>query len=131
MYFILYASITVDTTRNLTETLPYFDLLDRYTKASVYVIHSSFSLAELLTFTSFQLASSTIKFSLDTAEECVLVMDGLFGDTETSKALAAFIHLWYDLLKGRCEEMGYSKGILGQMYIAGHIAKSMTVGVCY
>jgi hypothetical protein len=56
-----------------------------------------------------------------------MLFDGLFGDTETSKALAAFIHIWYDLLKERYEEMGWNKNAFGRFLLMGHVAKSMTV----
>ncbi len=65
--------------------------------------------------------------SAQLTEETVSVVDGLLGDTETSKALAAFAHLWHDIIKGRSEEMGYSNMPFGNLFMLGHIAKSLMV----
>ncbi|KNE56360.1 hypothetical protein AMAG_17907 [Allomyces macrogynus ATCC 38327] len=71
----------------------FLSLLDEYTALGIYFVHHSFSLAELLTLTTFHLTSSTIKFSLNAAEETVRILDGLFGSTETSRACAAIVDI--------------------------------------
>ncbi|KAI9221345.1 hypothetical protein BC828DRAFT_405010 [Blastocladiella britannica] len=68
-------------------------ILDEYTALGIYFVHHTFSLAELFTLTTFHLTSSTIKFSLTASEETVRVIDGLFGSTETSRALAAIVEI--------------------------------------
>jgi hypothetical protein len=55
------------------------------------MVHNGFCLAELLTLSTFHLTKTTITFSLESAEETVLVIDGIFGENDTSKALAAGI----------------------------------------
>ncbi|KNE54710.1 hypothetical protein AMAG_00669 [Allomyces macrogynus ATCC 38327] len=71
----------------------FLSLLNEYTALGIYFVHHSFSLAELLTLTTFHLTSSTIKFSLNAAEETVRILDGLFGSTETSRACAAIVDI--------------------------------------
>ena len=58
LHFITFGQKTV-------ETDTYFlKVLDQYTDQGVYVAHTIFSLAELLSLTTFHLSSSTIRFSL-------------------------------------------------------------------
>ncbi|KAI8920928.1 hypothetical protein DFJ77DRAFT_425933 [Powellomyces hirtus] len=108
------------------KSISFFNVLDRYTSAGVYVIHNVFSLAELLTHTTFHLASSTIRFSLNAAEECVQVLDGLFGETETSKALAAFICLVKKELSGHEDDLALSDKV-GRISALGQVTKALTV----
>ncbi|KAI8816773.1 uncharacterized protein EV422DRAFT_571526 [Fimicolochytrium jonesii] len=112
------------------DSLSFFKVLDKYTSAGVYVIHNVFSLAELLTHTTFHLASSTIQFSLEAAEECVQVLDGLFGETETSKALAAFICLVKKELRGHEDDLFISQGRCGRLSALGQITKALTAYCC-
>ncbi|TPX62321.1 hypothetical protein PhCBS80983_g00557 [Powellomyces hirtus] len=111
------------------KSISFFNVLDRYTSAGVYVIHNVFSLAELLTHTTFHLASSTIRFSLNAAEECVQVLDGLFGETETSKALAAFICLVKKELSGHEDDLALSNKV-GRISALGQVTKALTAYCC-
>jgi hypothetical protein len=77
--------ITVDST--------FFQFLDKYTNLGVYYVHSAFSLAEIFALTGFHLTQYTITGGLKAADESVRIIDGLFGSTETSRALAAFVSL--------------------------------------
>ncbi|KAH9275482.1 hypothetical protein BASA83_002256 [Batrachochytrium salamandrivorans] len=82
---------------------PFFSVLDKYTNSSIYAIHNAFSLAELLTLSSFHLASSSINFSLKAAEECgqddELGLTTRFGKVyalgQLSKAMLAYCCLQY------------------------------------
>ena len=105
----------------------HIDHLNYWTVNSVRLLQSTFSLTELLTMTTFNVASETVKFSLESAESMVNLFDGLFGDTETSKCIAAFMNLWCDLLKSRLMDMGYGNTPFGQMMMMGHMAKSIMV----
>ncbi|KAJ3284673.1 hypothetical protein HK104_009828 [Borealophlyctis nickersoniae] len=107
----------------------FLDVLDRYTNASIHMIHSMFSLAELLTHATFHLTSSTIKFSLKSAEDIVHVFDGLFGETETSKALAAFIVLVRHELSDHSNE-GSSLMSFNRLTALGQVSKAMTAYCC-
>ncbi|KAI9017389.1 hypothetical protein BC832DRAFT_527154 [Gaertneriomyces semiglobifer] len=115
--------------RGKSDSVSFFRVLDKYTLAGVYVVHNVFSLAELLTHTTFHLASSTIRFSLNAAEECVQVLDGLFGETETSKALAAFVCLVKKELEGTEDDVAISS-TYGRVSALGQITKALTAYCC-
>ncbi|KAJ3355991.1 hypothetical protein HDU91_005609 [Kappamyces sp. JEL0680] len=104
-------------------------MASRYTNNGIYAIHATFSLAELLTMTTFHLYSSTIRFTLDMAEEAVHIFDGLFGETETSKALAAIIGIFMQELQGQDDALGLTKRF-GKLYALGQMTKSVTAYVC-
>ena len=110
-------------------TLTFSKTLDAYTAVGVSVVNSTFSLAELLTLTTFHLTSSTLKLTIESAEEIVKILDGILGDTDTSKAVAASITLFFHELQGQDDLLGLSKQF-GRFYAFGHIAKSMTAYCC-
>eukprot|EP00842_Homolaphlyctis_polyrhiza_P005225 jgi/Hompol1/5703/HPOL_001104-RA len=107
----------------------FFDVLNSYTDAGIYVIHNAFSLTELLTLSSFHMASSTIKVSLRAAEECVQTLDALFGETDTSKTLAAFICIFLEQWRGQDDALGLDTRI-GKLIALGQITKAMTAFCC-
>lgn len=47
------------------DAITFYSVLDAYTNFGISIIHNSFSLAELLTLTTFHLTSTSIKFSLE------------------------------------------------------------------
>eukprot|EP00833_Pecoramyces_ruminatium_P005008 jgi/Orpsp1_1/1179040/evm.model.c7180000067688.1 len=69
------------------------DALQKYFSFGAYLIHQSFSLTELLTLSTFNFTSQTVKFTLKAAEETVSIIDTLFGSTETSKIIASFVEI--------------------------------------
>jgi hypothetical protein len=87
----------------------FLKVLDQYTSTSIYTVNACFSLAELLTLTGFHLFSTTINFSLEMAEECVTLFDGLFGETDTSKALAGVIQIFYHEIQGQDDALGLTE----------------------
>jgi hypothetical protein len=112
-----------------SDSSSFFNVLEAYTKLGVNVVHNSFCLAELITLSTFHLTANTIKFSLETAEEMVLIFDGLFGETDTSKAVAAVITLIFEELKGQDDALGFSKRF-GKVYALGQLTKSMIAYCC-
>ncbi|KAF9961335.1 hypothetical protein BGZ65_010841, partial [Modicella reniformis] len=102
-------------------------LLDKYTSLGVYVIHHSFTLAELFTISGLQLVSDTLTAGIRTAEESVRVVDGLFGSTETSKALAAVVGL---VKKEVYEDQDFAITQAGKMAVLASITKAITVFAC-
>ncbi|KAI7816028.1 hypothetical protein BC939DRAFT_470685 [Gamsiella multidivaricata] len=102
-------------------------LLDKYTSLGVYVIHHSFTLAELFTISGLQLVSNTLTAGIRTAEESVRVVDGLFGSTETSKALAAVVGL---VKKEVYEDQEFAITQAGKMAVLASITKAITVFAC-
>ncbi|KAF9395123.1 hypothetical protein CPC16_009263 [Podila verticillata] len=102
-------------------------LLDKYTSLGVYVIHHSFTLAELFAISGLQLVSSTLTAGIRTAEESVRVVDGLFGSTETSRALAAVVGL---VKKEVYEDQDFAITNAGKMAVLASITKAITVFAC-
>lgn len=68
-------------------------ILDKYTAVGIYLIHHTFTLAELFAMSGFQLVGSTLTAGIAAADESVRTVDGLFGSNETSRALSSFITL--------------------------------------
>ncbi|KAF9143768.1 hypothetical protein BGX30_014823 [Mortierella sp. GBA39] len=102
-------------------------LLDKYTSLGVYVIHHSFTLTELFAISGLQLVSNTLTAGIRTAEESVRVVDGLFGSTETSKALAAVVGL---VKKEVYEDQDFAITQAGKMAVLASITKAITVFAC-
>jgi hypothetical protein len=111
------------------ELQPFYKVLDAYTNNGIYAIHTAFSLAEMLCLTTFHLYSATIRFTLEMAEESVHIFDGLFGETDTSKALAAFICIFIQELQGQDDALGLTQRF-GKIYALGQMAKAMTAYCC-
>ncbi|KAF9921267.1 hypothetical protein FBU30_008725 [Linnemannia zychae] len=106
---------------------PFTALLDKYTSLGVYVIHHSFTLAELFAISGLQLVSNTLTAGIRTAEESVRIVDGLFGSTETSKALAAVVGL---VKKEVYEDQDFAITQAGKMAVLASITKAITVFAC-
>ncbi|KAF9997606.1 hypothetical protein BGZ80_011808 [Entomortierella chlamydospora] len=102
-------------------------LLDKYTSLGVYVIHNTFTLAELFTISGLQLVSNTVTAGIRTAEESVRVVDGLFGSTETSRALAAVVGL---VKKEVYDDQDVAITNAGRMAVLASITKAITVFAC-
>lgn len=68
-------------------------MLDHWTTLGCYVVHHTFSLAELFTMSGFSLTSGLISTGLGAAEESVRALDGIFGSNESSRALASIISM--------------------------------------
>ncbi|KAJ3120694.1 hypothetical protein HK098_004414 [Nowakowskiella sp. JEL0407] len=99
--------------------------LDRYTSISIGVINNTFSLAELFTLATFHLTTKTVKFSFKAAEETVRVFDGLFGSTETSRALAALV----SMVRQELIELNNGQGVLpGRGFFGTTFATIATLG---
>ncbi|KAI9474859.1 hypothetical protein BDB00DRAFT_202752 [Zychaea mexicana] len=101
----------------------FLQILDKYTTLGVYVIHHSFTLAELFALSGLQFTSNTIQTGLKAAEESVQVIDGIFGSNETSRAIASIITLVHHELVNDPEfELAKS----GKMAVLGGLTKAMT-----
>ncbi|KAK0534610.1 hypothetical protein OC835_002634 [Tilletia horrida] len=71
----------------------FLTVLDRYTSLGIYMIHHTFTLAELFAMSGFYLTSTGIKMGIGAADESVRMLDQIFGSNETSRALSSFITL--------------------------------------
>eukprot|EP00834_Sanchytrium_tribonematis_P004021 NODE_178_length_14069_cov_0.746815.p6 type:complete len:290 gc:universal NODE_178_length_14069_cov_0.746815:4556-3687(-) len=93
--------------------------LENYSSLGATVIHHAFNLTELITMTTLNLATASTRISSQAAEELCKLVDGLFGSTETSRALAAVVEL---LQKELCPE---STGVFAKVAITGTITKCL------
>ncbi|TPX32436.1 hypothetical protein SmJEL517_g04439 [Synchytrium microbalum] len=122
---------SITSSQQMSESYFFTRVLDRYTTAGVYFVHNIFSLAELFSMSSFHLVSRTIQLSLKSAEEAVRVLDGLFGSTETSRALAAFVYL----VKNELDQWRHDLALtypapFGQVFAVGSVTKGITAYSC-
>ena len=74
----------------------FLSILDKYTAVGIYLIHHTFTMAELFAMSSFYITSTTLQAGIAAADESVRTIDGIFGSNETSRALASFITLVRD-----------------------------------
>ncbi|GAA6061189.1 hypothetical protein JCM10212_002402 [Sporobolomyces blumeae] len=71
----------------------FLTLLDKYTNLGIYLIHHSFTLAELFTMSSFYLTLNTVQTVSTAADESVRMLDSILGSNESSRALSSIITL--------------------------------------
>lgn len=109
-------------------------VLDHYTNMSIATVNHGFSLAELFTLATFHLTSRTVKFSLGAANATVHTIDGVFGSTETSRAISAFVQLVRrELSSTTSSESGGGlsfSGTINAILTLGSISKALTAYAC-
>ncbi|GAA5943218.1 uncharacterized protein JCM15063_005295 [Sporobolomyces koalae] len=81
-----------DEAGNKTEDA-FLTVLDKYTNLGIYLIHHTFTLAELFTMSSFYLTLNTVHTISTAAEESVRTLDSILGSNESSRALSSIITL--------------------------------------
>ena len=69
----------------------FLQTLEKYTNLGVYVIHHTFTLAELFVMSGFYLTANAVQSAHLAAQESVALFDGVFGSNESSRALSAII----------------------------------------
>ncbi|KAJ3036292.1 hypothetical protein HDV00_002949 [Rhizophlyctis rosea] len=114
----------------------FHNALERYTNMGIHMVNDGFTLAELFTLSTFHLTSKTVQFSFNAATETVGIIDGLFGSTETSRALAAFVYF----LRRELNEWNGGQGALpgsgvlgktwGTIVLFGGLSKALTAFAC-
>lgn len=67
--------------------------LDKYTALGIHLVQHTFSLVELFTMSGFYITTSAIQTAHHAAQESVTLLEGLFGSTQSSRALAAVIEM--------------------------------------
>lgn len=103
-------------------------VMDKCTNLGIYVVHHTFTLAELFAMSGFHFFSNSMKNGLWAAEESVRVLDGLFGSTETSRALASVVMLVRrELFEDEDFPLGQERD--RKKLLAG-IAKTLTAFAC-
>ncbi|ORY04926.1 alpha/beta-hydrolase [Basidiobolus meristosporus CBS 931.73] len=105
----------------------YYQTLDNYTNLGIYLINNTFSLAELFIHTGLHLTSKTVKTGICAAEESVRIIDGLFGSTDTSRALASIISL---VRREVYEDDEFHLAKLGNVVVLRAITKAMIAFAC-
>jgi hypothetical protein len=118
-----------DTHQPTPRTDAFLQVLDRYTNLGIYVIHHTFTLAELFTMSGFYLAGSAVSSGIAAARESVGILDSIFGSNESSRALASIITLVRREVmldeRSRGEE-----GKRGVVKTLGGLTKAMTAFAC-
>ncbi|BGP05603.1 hypothetical protein JCM10049v2_001409 [Rhodotorula toruloides] len=76
----------------------FLQVLDKYTNLGIYLIHHTFTLAELFTMSGFYLTLNTLQTGFSAAEESVRMLDSILGSNESSRALSSIITLIRDEL---------------------------------
>lgn len=74
-----------------SESDAFFQVLDKYTNLGIYIIHHTFTLAELFAMSGFSITSTAVKSVHHTARESVALFDNIFGSNESSRALSSII----------------------------------------
>ena len=100
----------------------FLQVLDRYTNLGIYVIHHTFTLAELFTMSSFYIAGSAVSSGLAAARESVGLLDSIFGSNESSRTLAIII----TLVRREVMLSGNSGDKRGVIKTLGGLTKAMT-----
>ncbi|KAJ3328706.1 hypothetical protein HDU76_009453, partial [Blyttiomyces sp. JEL0837] len=116
---------------------PFHQIVDKYAEMGVGAVNHAFSLAELMTYGTWHLASSSVRFSFKAAEEVVDVINGVAGSTETSRTLAALVQLIREELTHGTDPESANKGstgIIGRtietIALMGGLTKAITAYAC-
>lgn len=117
-----------DTNNSSPSTDAFLQVLDRYTNLGIYVIHHTFTLAELFTMSGFYLAGSALSSGIAAARESVGVLDSIFGSNESSRALASIITLVRREVM--LDERSQGEGKRGVVKTLGGLTKAMTAFAC-
>ncbi|KAI7886098.1 hypothetical protein K492DRAFT_233623 [Lichtheimia hyalospora FSU 10163] len=117
-------TLTYDKSPNEVEESGFLRVLEKYTSLGIYIVHNTFTLAELFALSGLQLTSQTVKSGLKTAEESVRIIDGIFGSNETSRAIASIITLVHRELTQDPEFELLAKS--GKVAILAGLTKAMT-----
>ncbi|KAJ8651951.1 hypothetical protein O0I10_012471 [Lichtheimia ornata] len=117
-------TLTYDKSPSEVEESGFLRVLEKYTSLGIYIVHNTFTLAELFALSGLQLTSQTVKSGLKTAEESVRIIDGIFGSNETSRAIASIITLVHRELTQDPEFELLAKS--GKVAILAGLTKAMT-----
>ncbi|KAJ3129929.1 hypothetical protein HK100_008346 [Physocladia obscura] len=117
--------------------------LEKITDSAIKVVTDVFSLAELFTYGTWHLADSSVRFSLTAATETIQILDGVFGSTETSRAISSIVTLIQDEARRSilsAASVGTNNAntarestvlsTLGSIAVLGSVAKALTAFAC-
>ncbi|RUP52412.1 hypothetical protein BC936DRAFT_143688 [Jimgerdemannia flammicorona] len=101
----------------------FLQVLDQYTNLGIYIIHHSFTLAELFAMSGFHLTSQTFKTGFKAAEESVRVVDGIFGSNQTSRAIASIVTL---VRREISQDEDFKLAQVGKVAVLAGLTKALT-----
>ncbi|GAA99922.1 uncharacterized protein L969DRAFT_46990 [Mixia osmundae IAM 14324] len=105
----------------------FLNVLDKWTNLGIYFVHHSFTLAELFAMSGFYLTATGLKTGFSAAEESVRMIDGIFGSTETSRALASIITL---VRREMTQDPRFSPAKAGVLASVAALTKALTAFAC-
>lgn len=105
----------------------FLNVLDRWTNLGIYVIHHTFTLAELFAMSGFYLSANTVQSASFAAHESVTLFDSLFGSNETSRALSSIITL---VRRELLEDDRFKAAEHGKMATLTALTKALTAFAC-
>lgn len=110
-----------------TSTDAFLNVLDRWTNLGIYVIHHTFTLAELFAMSGFYLTANTVHSATHAASESVTLFDSLFGSNESSRALASIITL---VRKELLEDERFQAADRGKLAGLTALTRALTAFAC-
>ncbi|BEI85067.1 hypothetical protein CcaverHIS002_0504680 [Cutaneotrichosporon cavernicola] len=105
----------------------FLNVLDRWTNLGIYVIHHTFTLAELFTMSGFYLTANTVQGASFAAHESVTLFDSLFGSNESSRALSSIITL---VRRELLEDDRFKAAEHGKVATLTALTKALTAFAC-
>ena len=106
---------------------PFFQVLDKYTNLGIYIIHHTFTMAELFAMSGFYLTTSAVQNAHFAAQESVAMFDTLFGSNESSRALSSFITL---VRRELLEDERFKTKDQGKLASLAALTKALTAFAC-
>lgn len=117
------ASSTLD----IPTTDAFLQVLERYTNLGIYIIHHTFTMAELFTMSGFYLTSSAVQSAHYAAQESVALFDSIFGSNESSRALSSIISM---VRRELLEDERFKAKEKGKIASLTALTKAMTAFAC-
>jgi len=108
-------------------TRGFLQVLDKYTNLGIYIIHHTFTLAELFTMSGFYLTANAVQSAHFAAQESVALFDGLFGSNESSRALSAIIGM---VKRELLEDQRFKEKKKGTIASLTALTKALTAFAC-
>ncbi|KAL1411307.1 hypothetical protein Q8F55_002258 [Vanrija albida] len=105
----------------------FLNVLDRWTNLGIYVIHHTFTLAELFAMSGFYLTANTVQGASFAAHESVTLFDSLFGSNESSRALSSIITL---VRKELLDDDRFKAADRGRVASLTALTKALTAFAC-
>ena len=117
----------VSAQENKTSTKGFLEVLDKYTNLGIYIIHHTFTLAELFTMSGFYLTANAVQSAHFAAQESVALFDGIFGSNESSRALSAIIGM---VKRELLEDQRFKEKKKGTIASLTALTKALTAFAC-